>query len=374
MYIAILTLHKQKINMDSFYNSQDLGLAKGLMDCGNQVIVYKSITQKEYKNIESTSIIDGIEVKYIPSIHFENHSLLNVNKMDKGVDCLVCFSDNQIFFPIIFRWCKKHNIPLLPYLGTISSKSSSIIKQKIMEFLNCRSIKLHSKLSCFAKTPDMANELKSKGIMETIVCPVGLDVSRLKNKIHKDELKQIRLEMDILESSQIILFVGRLIPSKQPLELLESLKKIIAANSSFHLLIIGKGPLELELLKHIEHLNISEHVTYIQEVENVDMWKYYSISDYLINLCRDEIYGMAILEAMYYKCNVIALKAPGPSFIIENGKTGYLFDEIHEIVEFVLDKDNYKNIDVIGNNAYEEILNRFTWNYSAKIINDKINQ
>lgn len=33
---------------------------------------------------------------------------------------------------------------------------------------------------------------------------------------------------------------------------------------------------------------------------------------------------MAILEAMYYGCKVVAWDAPGPNLIIENGKSGWL--------------------------------------------------
>lgn len=370
MHIAILTLHKQKINMSNYYNSQDLGLAKGLIECGNQVIVYKSISKKEYKSIELIREIEGINVEYLPSIHFGNHSFLDTNRMDKGVDCLICFSDNQIFFPRIYKWCKKLRIPLYPYIGTISSENSSFTKQKIMEFLNSSNINIYRKLICFAKTPALDEELKSKGIRKTFICPVGLDESKLNTRISVDELTQIRMKMGILESTQIILFVGRLVPVKKPLELLELLKNIIAVNNSFHLLMIGKGPFESEVLSKIEQLKISEHITFIREVKNADMWKYYSISNYFVNLSREEIYGMAILEAMYYKCKVIALKAPGPSFIIETGKTGYLFDDIQEIIEFLFNDNN--SYEQIENNAHDDIIKRFTWNYSAKIIEKEV--
>ena len=37
---------------------------------------------------------------------------------------------------------------------------------------------------------------------------------------------------------------------------------------------------------------------------------------------------MAILEAMYHNCNVIAIKAPGPECIIENKVSGFIVNSV----------------------------------------------
>lgn len=54
-------------------------------------------------------------------------------------------------------------------------------------------------------------------------------------------------------------------------------------------------------------------VKIIDRVPYEEMWKIYVMSDYFVNLNRGEIFGMAIMEAVYYETSVAAIAAPGPS-------------------------------------------------------------
>jgi len=56
-----------------------------------------------------------------------------------------------------------------------------------------------------------------------------------------------------------------------------------------------------------------------------------------VNLNRQEIFGMAILEAMYYGCKVVAWHAPGPDHMIENGISGWLVENAEQAVEKIMD-------------------------------------
>lgn len=94
---------------------------------------------------------------------------------------------------------------------------------------------------------------------------------------------------------------------------------------------------------------------------NDQMWEIYRISDCFVNLCRTEIFGMAILEAMYYKCPVIALEASGPSYIIENNKSGFWVPNEQEVEHAIMRPDKTVMVEY----AYERIINEFTWDSSA---------
>ena len=69
---------------------------------------------------------------------------------------------------------------------------------------------------------------------------------------------------------------------------------------------------------------------------------------------------MAILEAMYYGCKVVAWKAPGPSFIIEDGISGYLVDS-NEMLCGKIQDSKYNS-----ENGKERVLSQFTWDTMAK--------
>lgn len=85
-------------------------------------------------------------------------------------------------------------------------------------------------------------------------------------------------------------------------------------------------------------------------------------NDNKINLNQQEIFGMAILEAMYYGCKVVAWNAPGPNLIIENRKSGWLTESNDEVIERILDATD------VGKEAHRRILREFTWESSAKKI------
>jgi 1,2-diacylglycerol 3-alpha-glucosyltransferase len=70
---------------------------------------------------------------------------------------------------------------------------------------------------------------------------------------------------------------------------------------------------------------------------------------------------MAILEAMYYENEVIALKAPGPEYIIENGKSGYICENEEELIGRILHADKEK----IGIQAKQRVLDKFVWEKSV---------
>ena len=86
------------------------------------------------------------------------------------------------------------------------------------------------------------------------------------------------------------------------------------------------------------------------------------MADSFVNLNRPEIFGMAILEAMYYSCKVVALKAPGPDLIIENGKSGWLVRYDEEVIEKIMDNSD------ISKEAHMRVIDEFTWESSAKKI------
>ncbi len=75
---------------------------------------------------------------------------------------------------------------------------------------------------------------------------------------------------------------------------------------------------------------------------------------------QQEIFGMAILEAMYYGCKVVVWKAPGPELIIEDGVSGYLVDSNTSVVNKMMET-NYTL-----EKGKQRVLENFTWDNMAK--------
>ena len=126
--------------------------------------------------------------------------------------------------------------------------------------------------------------------------------------------------------------------------------------------MVGTGELKSAVVKKIKELDLAEYVQVIDCIPNSDIWELYRIADSFINLNQQEIFGMAILEAMYYGCKVVAWKAPGPNLIIENNVSGYLVESNEEVIKEIGNKD------VPAEKAHERVVNNFTWKNTAEKI------
>ncbi|MCD8239589.1 MAG: glycosyltransferase [Clostridiales bacterium] len=172
----------------------------------------------------------------------------------------------------------------------------------------------------------------------------------------------MKLKYGFETENKVILFIGRLIEEKQPLKMIEIFSQLYQMDSSYRLLMVGTGPLMDKVKEKVKNANLVDVVTQIEKIPNSDIWELYRLADCFVNLNQQEIFGMAILEAMYYGCKVIAWHAPGPDFIIDDGVSGYLIGNDKEACERILDSADIEKA------AKMHILNQFTWKKSAERI------
>lgn len=302
-----------------FYNAQEIGLAKELDKFVDEIIIYKLVAEDQKYTEEKVGSCSHTTLKMIPSKSFGINGLIDVDVLDKTLDVIVFFSDTQICVPKVYKWVQKNGVKLFPYIGVLESHSTSSLKKTIMDFLFKRNLAVYKKCHCFVKTPAVERELRSKGVEEITVMPVGLDLSLLHQnykEVYKDYLK---LKYGFKEEDKVVLFIGRLIEEKQPLKMVEIFSQLHKQDSSYRLLMVGTGPLKEAVDEKIKNADITNVVKQIEKIPNSDIWELYHFADCFVNLNQQEIFGMAILEAMYYGCKVVAWHAPGPDFIIEDG-------------------------------------------------------
>lgn len=104
------------------------------------------------------------------------------------------------------------------------------------------------------------------------------------------------------------------------------LEAVALLNDTFHLTILGKGPLENELTRIASDLNISERVTFRGFETNP--YKFMKNADILILSSRYEGLPNVVLEANLCGLPVIAFDSPGGTGeIIENGFNGVLVED-----------------------------------------------
>lgn len=362
MRIGILVLSIGSFGTAGFYNLQETGLAKALDSLGNETVVYKLVPASEERRKQPIEGTRYSMIHFLPSKQIGTNGVPNLKLLDRDLDLMICFSDTQYAVPAVFRWAQKNGIPMLPYIGVLESHSTKLWIKRLINLLFQRNLTVYRKCRCLVKTPTVGEQLARKGVADISVIPVGLDLSMLKTDSHQCNIQMLKQKYGYSGEDKVLLFVGRFIEEKQPERMIEIFFEVRKQAPSCKLLMVGTGELKTTVDAKIHELGLNDAVQKIERIPNSDIWELYRLADAFVNLNQQEIFGMAILEAMYYGCKVVAWEAPGPSYIIENGVSGWLVRSNAEAVEKILDAAD------LSEASERRILTSFTWQSSAEKI------
>ena len=168
------------------------------------------------------------------------------------------------------------------------------------------------------------NRLLASGLQENCssVIHSGIDTDKFKPLAPDPEL----LNKYGLDRDKHIIYgiVARLSEEKGHQYLLEAFKKVQQQHESARLLIIGSGPLEQEIKAKCTELELDDVVIFTGVQRNIA--EHLSILDVFTLSSTRESFPLAAREAMAAGKAVIAPRIGGCPEVVDEGKTGYLFE------------------------------------------------
>lgn len=367
MKILIIRTYPDELNIKN-YNCQELGLAKALVKQGNicDIVLYTSKNEKYEEEI----IVDDrkkIHIYYLKAKKFLKNVLFDkedLKSIIKNYDIVQVAEYDQIGNIQIKKIAKK----MIIYHGPYSSKFTKgyNLKCKISDFIYLFN-KDYKSTPCIAKSKLAEEFLRKKGFENVTTIGVGLDNARFNEKVNKSpkilELESAKKD----ENLRYLLYIGKIERRRNTLFLINLLHEINKTKNNVKLILIGKGESEYieKVKKEIEKYKLNDKIIYIEKMQQEELSNIYKISDIFLLPTEYEIFGMVLLEAMYFGLPVITTYNGGSSTIIENEKNGFICDGMNmenwkNVIKELLEKEKLYNY--ISKNEIETINNYYTWN------------
>ena len=367
--IAIIRPDGTPVNL-KFYNSQEIGLAKGLMKLGVSVDVYvagsKTAVEESLIAATGTTRIRLFQVPFfkVPEIdHAIYPKIFGFLKANK-YDLIQVNEESELNNFLVSRLAKKLNVPVIIYQGMYKQIDGRIraFFQYFFDRLILPSFRNNVALAA-CKTTRAQKHLRSKGFQNTTVIPVGLDAEPfLINQTSKIDWKA---KFSVPENKIILLYVG-ILESRRNIHFLLDLVKELG-DQKYHLFIAGQGPLQHEIEARIAAERLSG-VSLIGSVAQKDLSSLYEVADLFLLASNYEIYGMVVLEAMYHGVPVCSTRTAGPEDLIDHEVDGLLFDDLSVerwagAIKQVVDQNKIQQMSQL---SVAKVKNNLTWDCVAK--------
>ena len=188
----------------------------------------------------------------------------------------------------------------------------------------------------------------------------------------KEDQHESRIKLDIEKGKKVLLFFGMIKKVKGLDILLSSLTEVIKKHSDIVLLIAGKPWKDdfSNYQKLIDELAISKYCKLdIKFISHSDVSNYYSAADIVILPYRKIYQSGVLMMSLSYKKPVVVSDLPSFKEIIENNRTGYIFQsensfDLSRAINQAL--DNPKLLEEIKQNGYDLIATDYKWEMIGK--------
>lgn len=349
------------------YNIQEVGLAKALVRKGHHCdIIFW--TDKEEETVD-------VPVDKVGTVHvfyrrgktmLKNTVYLDCNELFERYDILQPCEYNQMqAWMLAKKYPEKTIVYHGPYYSPFNKRYNLMCKAFDAIFLK-QYIKQNTQ---FIVKSNLAKKfLVDKGIEQFNVhtVGVGIDTQMLASNrvVCNDEIyRKMAADKDAIK----ILYVGRFEERRNIRFIIDVFQKVQVQNDKVKLYMIGTGEKEYvqSCFSYINELGLKDKVIWQEKMEQKFLSGIYQMADFFVLPTEYEIFGMVLLEAMYYKTVVLTTQNGGSSTVMCNGKNGYVLQTKDPRQWANVITDTYKDkgkMKMIQNNAHEVIEKKYIWN------------
>lgn len=357
------------------YNSQEVGLARAFVRAGHQCgILYYSARQPAH---DQAVPVPGLEetrtvtIHWRPGYNFFKNGIFypaQLKELIAQYDVLQVAEYDQLTSWLLYRHPPKGKLVTIyhgPYQSDFTKGYN--LKCKVFDLVFNRRRK-NAGVPCFAKSRLAEKFLRQKGFCKVEAVGVGLDPDTLAAPYDPEARRQAidrpgfeLLYIGVLEERRNIRFLFEV--------LAEAAKRM--PETDLRLVLVGRGDPAYRdaCFAYAKELGVWDKVEYRERVPQNEVYRLYNHANLLILPTRYEIFGMVLLEAMYFGLPVLTSLNGGSDILIEPFLDGFVIPEFSaekyaaQIGRFAGSREDMADMSGL---AHEKILQKFLWDGIAR--------
>lgn len=368
MKILIIRTFPDKLNLNS-YNVQEVGLAKALVKKGHtcDIVLYNGKDKDWIQDYIFSS--EGQEYGFkIYWMHgygiLKNGFMPSVKKIIPQYDVIQVHEYDQIMsWNLYTKQIKPTVIYHGPYFDEFAKGYNLRCKMVDTFFLPTRKYK---DVVAISKSTLATEFLHMKGFQNVTTAGVGINLENFGDKATEDVYAEAN------KNSKQLLYVGKLEERRNLYFLVDVFRKLQKQNSEIKFMIIGNGEKEYKekFLEFIKEEIENGSIVYHEKAPQTELVKYYQEASFFMLASRYEIFGMVLLEAMYFGSPVISSVNGGSCTLIQNGYNGFVMEDFNSDKWADCIWDSMQNESVLEEmklNAKKTIVEKYTWDALADV-------
>ena len=368
MKILIVRSFPDILNLNA-YNVQEIGLAKALtrrgLECG--IVLYNG-RQKDRKE-RYTFSEDGKEYSFIiywlkGYSFFKNGIMPSVFRLISQYDVIQVHEYDQILSWMLYTRMKK---PTVIYHGPYYHEYAKgyNLKCRVFDTLFLRN-RRPERAVCLTKSEPAADFLRKKGFSHVHAVGVGVD----QEQFQADEQEQVRCLLEPDESVFRLLYVGKIEARRNVYFLAELFERLLAKKDHLELVIVGSGDPDYvkPFLERIKKWTDKGRIRYIPKATQKELAPVYRNANLFVFPSNYEIFGMVLLEALYFGLPVVSSQNGGASVLLRNGENGYMLEGFdpavweEKILQIAGNRELYEKM---KKDAHDTVEQHFLWDKLA---------
>ena len=352
------------------YNIQEVGLAKALTRQGHPTDILFWTDGEEHTVSIPVEGCEPIRVFYRRgAAALKNAWFSHIDRLAADYDILQSAEYNQMFsWHLAGRYPKKAVIYHGPYYSPFNRNYNRMCRVFDALFVG----RYRKKGTPFLVKSNLAGQfLRGKGIAEEQISVVGVGIDAELLNGYDGQPSEIENRMRAQKKGLKLLYIGRFEPRRDPFFLLEILKEIRKQdpNACFYWIGSGDAAYTEQIRAQIAGDGLENAVIWLGALPQNQMKGIYEQADFFLLPTEYEIFGMVLLEAMFFKKIVLTTENGGSDMLIRSGENGVVLPkkDAEQWARAILDiAEEPHRREQMQQSAYQTVSRTYTWDALAE--------